>query len=196
MNDEEKKVEIKKPERRVVPSSSVQELQPHAPLKVGNPLLVTRAAPIPTTCAQCGAPVHRTPSSIPFKGGPHQGGFLCRECWILEWAENPDIAADTPTRQWFADEARRIRMRRAGGASTLYQDGVNKAYLTQRGTVLIDIARAPFGGPDEYDPARFQTLMRLFKVVAEKVPGFAPGGTAEPETPAPPAPPPAEPPKA
>ncbi len=195
MADEEKKVEIRKAERRVVPAAPAQEIHPPTPVKINNPLLLTRAAPIPTTCAQCGAPVHRTPSSVPFKGGPHQGGFLCRDCWILEWAENPDIAADAPTRQWFSDEERRIRMRRAGGSSTLYQDGVNKAYLTPRGTVLIDLARLPFGGADEYNPARFKALVRLFKAVGEKIPGFSTALSADEKT-APPTPSPAEPPKA
>ncbi len=86
-------------------------------------------------------------------------------------------------------------MRRAGGSSTLYQDGVNKAYLTPRGTVLIDLARLPFGGPDEYDPARFQALVRLFKAVGEKIPGFSTDLPADEKT-ALPTPPPAEPPKA
>ncbi len=173
MDGGEKKVEIRKQDsHRVVPAAPHQELQGSKPVKVANPLLVARSAPVPTTCAQCGAPVHRTPSSIPFKQGPHQGGFLCRECWILEWAGSPEIAADAPTRQWFEEEARRIKIRRAGGSSTIYQDGVNTVYLTQRGTVLIDLARLPFGSPDEYDPERFRALMRLFQAVAKKMPGF------------------------
>lgn len=160
--------------RKVVPAAPLGELRPPGgPLKIGNPLLLQGGAPVPTMCAQCGAPVHRKPSSVPFKGGPHQGGFLCQECWILEWAGNPEIAADVPTRQWFAEEAARIRMRRAGGAQVLYQDGTSKAYLTPRGTVLVDLAKLPFGGPDEYDPGRYRSMLRLFEAVAQKVPGFA-----------------------
>jgi hypothetical protein len=168
------------------PSSQVRPPQP--PLSIGNPMLLTRAAPIPTACAQCGATVHRTPSSTPFKGGPHHGGFMCPECWILEWADHPEIAADAPTRQWFAEEAARIRTRRAGGAEVLYRDGQNKAYLTKRGTVLVDLAKLPFGSPDEYDPDRFRTLIRLFRAVASKVDGYEmPDPDPIPEPPKPPA---------
>lgn len=174
-----KDMEIRKPERRVVPATADPKgVTPPKPLPITNPLLVNRPSAIPTACAQCGTPVRRTPGSIPFTSGPHQGGFLCRECWILEWDGNPDVAADGPTRRWFAEEAQRIRVRRAGGAELLYNDTHHKAYLTPRGTVLIDVARLPFGGPDEYDPDRFQSLMRVFKVVGEKVPGF--GGPATP----------------
>ena len=75
-------------------------------------------------------------------------------------------------------------MRRAGGASTLYQDGVNHVYLTQRGTVLIDMARLPFGGPDEYDPERVKTLLMLLMAIAEKAPGFGPEAKETPPKPA------------
>ncbi len=181
---EEKQVEITKPDsHRVVPAAPQKELKGPTPVKVSNPLLVARSAPVPTTCAQCGEPVHRTPSAIPFTHGPHQGGFLCKECWILEWAGSPEIAADAPTRQWFEEEARRIKMRRAGGSSTIYQDGVNTVYLTKRGTVLIDLARLPFGSPDEYDPDRFQALLRLFEAVAKKMPEFGANEKAPPEPP-------------
>jgi hypothetical protein len=176
-------IEIQKNAARgkVVPAAPPEQLRPkNAPLRVGNPTLVPGASPVPTMCAQCGAPVHRKPASIPFKAGPHRGGFLCQECWILEWAGNPEIAADAPTRQWFAEEAERIKIRRAGGAQVLYQDGVNRAYLTQRGTVLLDLAKLPFGGPDEYDPGRFQAMLRLFEAVAQKVPGFAPPAAPPP----------------
>jgi hypothetical protein len=178
-------MEIKRPERRVVPATNDPKgVVPPKPMPVGNPLLINRAAPIPTACAQCGTPVRRTPGSVPFTSGPHQGGFLCRDCWILEWEGNPDVAADSPTRKWFAEEAQRIRVRRAGGAEILYNDGHHKAYLTPRGTILIDVARLPFGGPDEYDPDRFKTLMQVFKAVGEKVPGFGGPATEPPPKPA------------
>lgn len=183
MGDEgavEGQVEIKKPgtadQNRVVPSAP-QDHTPPKPVPVGNPLLVTAtgatAATVPTACAKCGAPVHRKPAAIPFKGGPHRGGFFCRDCWILEWADNSDIASDETTRQWMAEESRRIRMRRAGGSDVLYSDGTNKAYLTPRGTVLIDLKRLPFGGADEYDPDRCKALLDMFRAVAEKqIPGY------------------------
>ncbi len=176
MGDEgavEGQVKIEKPatanQNRVVPSAP-QDHTPPKPVPVGNPLLVTAtpAATVPTACAKCGAPVHRKPATVPFKGGPHRGGFFCRDCWILEWAENPDIASDETTRQWMAEESRRIRMRRAGGSDVLYSDGTNKAYLTPRGTVLIDLKRLPFSGADEYDSDRFKTLLAMFQAIADK----------------------------
>lgn len=190
MSDAENDVEITKPETRtVVPASPQEELKSGTPVKVHNPALISQSAPMPTTCAKCGAPVHRTPSSVPFKGGSHPGGFLCRECWVLEWAESPDVAADAPTRKWIAEEATRIKVRRAGGSSTIYKDGVNSVYLTKRGTILIDLARLPFVGPDEYDPARVQTLIKLFKAVSEKLPQFATEAKLVPPKEPPPAPP-------
>ena len=185
MDAEDKQVEITKQNlHKVVPAAPQGELQGPKPVKVSNPILITRPAGVPTTCAKCGAPVHRTPSAVPFKGGPYQGGFLCGDCWVLDWEGNPDIAADGPTRQWLSEEARRIKMRRAGGASTLYQDGVNHVYLTQRGTVLIDLVRLPFGGPDEYDPERVKTLLMLLMAIAEKAPGFGPEAKETPPKPA------------
>lgn len=171
---DERELQFKKPSApKVVPAAPSHQVQvPKAPRAVENPLLVARRSAIPMSCAKCSAPVHRKPSSVPFQGGPHQGGFLCQECWILEWADNPEIAADAPTRQWFAEEAARIRTRRAGGSEVLYHDGVNKAYLTPRGTVLIDLAKLPFGSPDEYDPGRFSALMGLFRAVSAKVNGY------------------------
>ncbi len=187
METDDKQVEITKQDlHKVVPAAPRQELQGPKPVKVSYPALLTRPAGVATSCAKCGSPVHRTPSAVPFKGGPYQGGFLCSECWILDWEDNPDIAADAATRQWLSEEARRIKMRRAGGASTLYQDGVNHVYLTQRGTILIDLARLPFGGPDEYDPERVKTLLKLLTVAADKAPGF---GAEQAETPPKPAPP-------
>lgn len=189
---DEKQVEIRKPDQNVVvPATPQEQIQPPVPVKVANPTLVSRTSGVPTTCAQCGSPLRRKAGAKPFTGGPHQGGFLCQECWVLEWAEHPDVAADASTRQWFLDEAERIRVRRAGGSSTIYEDGVNRAYLTPRGTVLIDIARCPFGGPDEYDSDRFKALIRMFQALSVKVPGFAfPGDapkaaekTLPPETP-------------
>lgn len=117
--------------------------------------------PIPATCAQCGAEIKRAPASVPFKGGPHHGGFLCQDCWVLEWDANSDIAADLATRQWFSAEARKIRLRRAAvNGEVVYQNGEARAYRTQRGTVVIDIKRIPFGGADEFDRARLEELRK------------------------------------
>lgn len=87
---------------------------------------------------------------------------------VLDWSDQPGIAADAETRQWIEEESRRIRLQRAGeGSQLVYDDGANRAYLTRRGTVVVDLARAPFGAPDEYDADRFQSLMRLFEGVKD-----------------------------
>jgi hypothetical protein len=127
--------------------------------------------PIPATCAQCGAEIKRTPASVPFRGGPHQGGFLCQECWILEWDSNPDIAADAATRQWVSQEARKVRLKRAAtGGDVIYQNGENRAYRTQRGTIVIDLKRIPFGGADEFDRPRLEELKKLLEHITHLPP--------------------------
>lgn len=150
-------------------------IRPPAPV----PLDGSRGAAIPRGgmpihCAKCGVKTQGTPGSTPFNAGPYKGGFLCQECMVLDWADRPEIAADAATRQWIESEARRIRLKRAGeGSKLLYDDGHNRAYLTRRGTVMVDLERVPFGGPDEFDPNRFQSLMRLFEAVRDaEVPGY------------------------
>lgn len=161
------------PSKRFIPAPSSPAATPTAPSPASRwtPASSVRPpAPIPATCAQCGAEIKRTPASVPFRGGPHQGGFLCQECWILEWDSNPDIAADAATRQWFYQEARKIRLKRAStGGEVIYQNGENRAYRTQRGTIVIDLKRIPFGGADEFDRQRLDELRKLLGSV-----GFPP----------------------
>jgi len=60
-------------------------------------------------------------------------------------------------------------VKRAGaGSELLFEEDGNRAYLTDRGTVLIDLKRLPFGGPDEYDAARFQILLKMAKAFEAK----------------------------
>ena len=148
---------------RITPEpESVINAQPRSiPLDRSHGVAIRRNL-VPVLCVKCGAKTQKTQSSRPFNEGPYKGGFLCQDCIILDWSDQPGIAADVATRKWLEEESRRIRLQRAGeGAKLVYDDGANRAYLTRRGTVVVDLARAPFGAPDEYDADRFQALMRL-----------------------------------
>lgn len=144
------------------------------PLAVENPGMMARRAPVSLLCAQCGVQMTRDPAATPFKTGPWKGGFLCKDCWVLYWDEHPELIADASSRGWVAQQARSIRLKRVGGgAELLFEEGPNRAYLTERGTVIVDIERLQFGGPDEYDPARFAILMKIAKACHDKqVPGY------------------------
>ena len=88
---------------------------------------------------------------------------------MLSTLEKLEILADAASRQWVKLEARAIRVKRAGaGSELLFEEDGNRAYLTDRGTVLIDLKRLPFGGPDEYDAARFQILLKMAKAFEAK----------------------------
>lgn len=147
------------------------------PIQVENPGMISRRVPVPVSCAQCGEKMTRDPATVPFQTGQYKGGFFCRECWILYWDEHPEILADAASRQWVKSEARAIRVRRVGeGSELLFEEGGNRAYLTGRGTVLVDLQRLPFGGPDEYDGDRFKILLKMAKAFQEKqVPGYEEG---------------------
>lgn len=155
---------------KVVPESDVAPVGPY-PLKDSG--VVVRKLPIPTNCAQCGARTVRDPGTLPFSTGPYKGGFFCKDCWTLHWDEHPELLADAATRAEVAEKAREIRLRRAGNACEILAeaDGA-RAYLTPRGTVFLEIPRNPFGGPDEFDPARFKTLATLMEGVRQKVEAF------------------------
>jgi hypothetical protein len=139
------------------------------PIPVENPGMISRRTPVPVLCAQCGDRMTRDPATVPFQTGQYKGGFFCRECWILYWDEHPEILADAASRQWVLVEARAIRVKRAGaGSELLFEEDGSRAYLTERGTVLIDLKRLQFGGPDEYDAGRFQILLKMAKAFQEK----------------------------
>jgi hypothetical protein len=143
------------------------------PLQVENPGLVRRMA-IPVSCAQCGSRMERSATASPFKDGPFKGGFFCNACWTLFLDEHPEILADRKSREWVEREARSIRLKRAGnGGELLFGEGESRAYLTPRGTVILDLKRLEFGGPDEYDSDRFQTFIRIFLEVSKRVAGFS-----------------------
>lgn len=144
------------------------------PMPVENPGMMARRVPVTLFCAQCGSKMTRDPAAVPFRSGQWKGGFLCQECWVLYWDEHPELLADAQSRRWVSQQARSIRLKRVGGGSELlFEEGANRAYLTERGTVIVDLERLPFGGPDEYDPARFAMLLKVAQACRDKgVPGY------------------------
>jgi len=166
------KSEVRIPDRPKIPEvreETTLVLGKAVPIQVENPGMISRRIPIAVSCAQCGDKMTRDPATVPFQTGPFKGGFLCKECWVLYWDEHPEILADAASRQWVKLEARAIRVKRAGaGSELLFEEDGNRAYLTDRGTVLIDLKRLPFGGPDEYDAARFQMLLKMAKAFEAK----------------------------
>lgn len=164
--------EVRIPERPKPPAVREEVtlvLQKVVPIQVENPGMISRRIPIPVSCIQCGEKMTRDPATVPFQTGPYKGGFLCTECWVLYWDEHPEILADAASRQWVKAQARAILIKRAGaGSELLFEEDGNRAYLTDRGTVLIDLKRMPFGGPDEYDASRFQMLLKMAKAFEAK----------------------------
>lgn len=148
-----------------------------SPMRVENAGLAGVKAKVQVLCVECGQPMLRTPTARPFSDGPHKGGFRCQACWTLYWDEHPELLAKPEDRRAVADQAREIRIKRAGGEGSelLYDDGANRAFLTARGTIVLALKRSPFDGPDEYDPERFQALLRALRGVHEKsVDGYGP----------------------
>ena len=169
--------EVRIPDRPIIPAvreETTLVVGKAVPIPVENPGMISRRIPIAVSCAQCGDKMTRDPATVPFQAGPYKGGFLCKECWIIYWDEHPEILAAAASRQWVKSEARAIRVKRAGaGSELLFEEDGSRAYLTERGTVLVDLKRLPFGGPDEYDPARFATLLKIAQACRDKeVPGY------------------------
>lgn len=138
----------------------------------------------PFLCARpdCRASIQNPRASgEPFREGPLKGGFLCRECWILEWDENSWYLADESTREWIAEEASRIRDRRQM-AEVIFSSGANVAHMTSRGTVRIFLEKPPHCSADEYDPDRLRMLQRALQQILKNMPE---GWALEPEPPPP-----------
>lgn len=172
MSETPKAPEVRIPERPTPPAireETTLVVGKAVPIPVENPGMLSRRAPIRVSCAQCGERMMRDPSAAPFQNGPFKGGFFCKDCWVLYWDEHPELLADAASRQWVRAEARTIHAKRVGaGAELLFEEDGNRAYLTERGTVLITLKRLPFGGPDEYDAGRFQMLLKMAKAFEEK----------------------------
>jgi hypothetical protein len=127
-------------------------------------------------CAMCGGLVRNPPAGDPFSEGPYKGRYFCAECWTLFWDEHPSHLADEESRRYVAEEARQIRLRR--GAEILYEEAQARVYLSPRGTLIFDIRSAGTLEPNEFDPSRFQTMMRALQAISGKVAAFASAGEA------------------
>lgn len=128
-------------------------------------------------CGICEAPVKVPQSGIPagdpFQGGPYQGRYWCGDCWTLYYNEHPEHLADADTIEFIADEAKKIRLDRLrNGAEMIYEDGENRAFLTERGTILFDLPTAVPLQSMEFDPERFMAMMKAIHAVKGKVPGY------------------------
>jgi len=122
-------------------------------------------------CGICGGVVRQPPASDPFSKGPYQGRYWCSDCWTLYWHDHPEHLADSATKLYVAIEAAQIRATRSW--TILFEDGQNKAYLTERGTLVITLAPVEGFGPGEYLPDQFQILVRILREVDRKgLPGF------------------------
>jgi hypothetical protein len=71
------------------------------------------------------------------------------------------------------EDAKKIRLARLrNGAETIYEDGENRVFLTDRGTILLDIQSTVPLQPLEFDPERFNALLKAIQAVKGKVPGY------------------------
>lgn len=125
-------------------------------------------------CSICGAPPKRLPpAGDPFPSGPYQGRYWCGDCWTLYYDEHTEHLSDADTRQYVAEEAKKIRFDRLrNGAELVYEDGESRVFLTERGTMLFDIQSTVALQPTEFDPERFIALMKAIQAVRGKVPGY------------------------
>lgn len=117
-------------------------------------------------CGICGGLIRTPPSSDPFSQGPYRGRYWCVDCWTLYWDEHPEHLADASSRRYNAEEAAKIRKNR--GWEVLFEDGENRVYLTERGTIIILLEPKEGFGIGEYHPEQFQTLLRMIRELDQK----------------------------
>jgi len=129
-------------------------------------------------CGKCQAPIPWFKAGLPPAGGPFLSGqfkdrFWCNSCWTLYWDAHPEDLADEASRDVIAQEAAAIRMSR--NSETLYNDDDgSRVFLTDRGTVVLSLALSPGCAPNEFDAARFQTLLRALQALdASRIQGFS-----------------------
>jgi hypothetical protein len=125
-------------------------------------------------CAICQAPPRRLPpAGDPFTSGPYQGRYWCADCWTLYYNENSEHLADADTKQYVEEEAKKIRLDRLrNGAEMIYEDGENRVFLTERGTVLFDIQSATPLQAMEFDADRYAGFIKAMNAIKGKVPGY------------------------
>lgn len=131
-----------------------------------------RAAAATLGCGICGGPiVDPINGGDPFSFGPYAGRYWDADCWTLYYDEHPEHLADEATRRFVKAEAEQIRKNR--GWELLFEEGDNRVYLTERGTLLFKLAAREGYGAGEYHPDDFQLLLRALTEVDHKgVPGF------------------------
>lgn len=145
---------------------------PAAPPRMLEGAATSRRNAFPVFCEGCGERIQVNRSATPFKDGPYKGGFVCNNCFVVYLDEHPEKTT-AGERGRIAKEADAIRLQRATAhGELLFEEAEAKAWLTPRGTVFVELPRMPFGGPMDFDPDRFRTLMRMFAAVREKIPGY------------------------
>lgn len=139
-----------------------------------SPAYAANVAAAALGCGICGAEIVLPEAhgiSDPFSQGPYRGRYWCMNCWVVYWDEHPEHLADAASRRYVAEEARQIRKSR--GWELLFEEGENKVYLTERGTVIIMLEPMDGFGVGEYHPDQFQTLLRMIKELDQKkITGF------------------------
>lgn len=166
-----KAVEVVRTEVAASPEGSPVKQQPIASFECESAVIVkTRCDAVGMGCGICQGAIKTAPRSDPFSGGPWRGRYLCTDCWVLYWFDHPEDLADLATKQAVAEEAKQIRFKR--GSELLYEDGVNRIFLSARGTLIFDIHSVVEHAANEYDPERFQALVKALKAVSGKVPGY------------------------
>lgn len=131
-----------------------------------------RAAAAALGCGICGGViVDPINGGDPFSAGPYQGRYWCDQDWTLYYDEHPEHLADEATKRYVKAEAEQIRKNR--GWELLYEEGENRVYLTERGTLLFRLSAREGYGAGEYHPDDFQMLLRALSEVDRKgISGF------------------------
>lgn len=119
-------------------------------------------------CPLCGGAIKiqatGEPYGDPFLSGSYEGRYWCNPCWVLYWYEHPQFLVDEASRRQIAEEAKLILIDRKG-VEVLFQEGKNRVSLTDRGTLLFEIKAQGDCISEEYDPERFQILIRALQAV-------------------------------
>lgn len=125
-------------------------------------------------CAICGGMVRVPPAGDPFSGGPWRGRYLCQDDWTLYYSEHPEHLADQATVNYIKREAEKIKLERATkDAEILFKEGESMVFLTSSGTIAFRLEKSDSMASEEYDPARFELLVRALQAVDQAaVPGY------------------------
>lgn len=120
-------------------------------------------------CGKCSAPIPwftsgQPPAGEPFKSGQYKGRFWCADCWTLYWDTHQEDLADQASRDYVVQESAAIRLKK--NSEMLYNDDDgSQVFLTERGTVVLNLAMSPGCAPNEFDAARFQILIRALQAL-------------------------------